>query len=176
MNRHLYRNSDGETSAMAAASIDTSLSERHQRALAALVAVCPATDLEMAIALRDLGFGREEACRRLVRTLREEHGRLVPALDANGQQIRHQNPTGRWAEAWIPGYAPPRGREGWIKVVWADGLTSSFNNDKFDDDDIARRCAEKAPQHVELTASIDGDLITFTAPCGCVATHAKIER
>lgn len=111
MNRHLHRNADGETSAMAAASVDTSLSEKHKRALAALVAVCPATDLEMAIALSGLGFGREEACRRLVRTLREEHGRLVPALDSNGQQVRHLNPTGRWAEAWIPGYATPQERK-----------------------------------------------------------------
>lgn len=108
MNQHLHRRGDGDTSAMAAASVDTSLSENHKRALAALVAVCPATDLEMAVALSGLGFGREEACRRLVRTLREEHGRLVPACDPRtGVQIRHLNPTGRWAEAWIPGYAPP---------------------------------------------------------------------
>ncbi len=104
---HLVRSDDPETSALAANSLDLELSDRHQRVLHALVGICPATDLEMAIALSQLGHGREESCRRIVRTLREEHGRLVPALDANGQQVRHLNPTGRWAECWVPGYSQP---------------------------------------------------------------------
>lgn len=110
MNVHLSRRDDGDTSRMAAASIDTSLTERHEAVLGALVGICPATDLEMAQALSALGYGREESCRRIVRTLREEHGRLVPALDANGQQLRHLNPTGRWADCWIPGHAEPAER------------------------------------------------------------------
>lgn len=106
-NLHLARRNDGETSRLAAESIDTALGPKHRMILAALGSICPATDLEMAIALSQLGYGREESCRRYVRTLREEHGRLVPALDSNGEQVRHLNPTGRWAECWIPGYAPP---------------------------------------------------------------------
>lgn len=108
-NHHLARRGDPETSAMSAAQLD--LKDRHERILAALVSICPATDLEMAEALSARGFGREETCRRKVRTLREEHGRLVPALDSNGDQLRHLNSTGRWAECWTLGYVEPADRD-----------------------------------------------------------------
>lgn len=100
--RHLARNTDGETSHLAAATIDTDLTERHRQTLDAIASICPATDLEMAEHLARLGFGKEESCRRVVRTLREEHGLLVAAVDADGIQIRHLNSTGRWAECWTP--------------------------------------------------------------------------
>lgn len=110
MNRHLSRSGDRETSKLAAASLDIDLSQKHRVALGIAEQMCPATDLEMALEMSRRGLGREESCRRLVRTLREEHGRLIPALDANGQQLRHLNPTGRWAECWIPGYGTPMER------------------------------------------------------------------
>jgi len=107
-NRHLSRRSDVETSALAASTLELDLSERHERVLAELHSICPATDLEMAQALSELGHGREESCRRVVRTLREEHGRLVAAIDAEtGDQIRHLNSTGRWADCWQPGDGIP---------------------------------------------------------------------
>ena len=107
MNRHLSRTGDGETSQMSASMVDTTLTERHERVLAWVGPMCPATDLEMAQGLSAAGYGSEESCRRVVRTLREEHGRLVPAFDADGVQVRHLNTTGRWAECWQPGHAPP---------------------------------------------------------------------
>ena len=110
MNRHLSRTGDGETSQMAASMVDTTLTERHERVLAWVGWMCPATDLEMAQGLSAAGYGSEESCRRVVRTLREEHGRLVPAYDNYGVQIRHLNTTGRWAECWRPGHAPPQER------------------------------------------------------------------
>lgn len=92
---------------MSASMVDTTLTERHERVLAWVGPMCPATDLEMAQGLAAAGYGSEESCRRVVRTLREEHGRLVPAFDNMGLQIRHLNTTGRWAECWQPGHAPP---------------------------------------------------------------------
>ena len=103
MNHDLARSGDPTTSHLAAESLDLKWTDKLDQIVDALDAVCPATDLEMAEALSALGFGKEESCRRSVRTIREKHGRLVPARDAEGLQLRHMNSTGRWADCWEPG-------------------------------------------------------------------------
>lgn len=110
MNHDLARTEDPTTSHLAAASIDLNWTDKLDQIFQALPAICPATDLEMAEALSSLGFGKEESCRRSIRTLREKYGRLVPARDVDGSHLRHLNSTGRWADCWIPGegyVAPP---------------------------------------------------------------------
>lgn len=111
-NRDLARASDKETSREAAASIDHTLTASHESILDWLRRFGPATDLEMAEAMVRRGtYEREEAARRAVRTLREKHGRMVPAISNYGDHITHRNSTGRRAVCWIVGDGQPAAQQ-----------------------------------------------------------------
>ena len=61
----------------------------------------PATDDKVAAAMVANGVaGRTETARRWVRTLRERHNMIVPALRHDGTQIELTNESGRLALAW----------------------------------------------------------------------------
>lgn len=98
----LARASDPHTSHEAAKSIDFKLKDTHQWILNWLMVHGPATDDEMAVAAVDAGlFERTESARRQVRTLRERHGLIEPAVDKlTGYQITFPNPSGRRALGW----------------------------------------------------------------------------
>lgn len=130
-NRDLARHGDKVTSHEAAASIAHDMTERHHRVLAWLRMNGPATDLEMAEAMRNIFGGREESARRAVRTLREKHGAMVPALNDEGEQITHVNSTGRRGVCWIVGRAEP--------VAQADTIAARV-----------RRCVASPGGYVEL--------------------------
>lgn len=115
--RRLARRDDPATSSMAAESLDLDITERHEHIVSWLRRNGPATDLEMAEAMVAAGvFRREEAARRAVRTVREEHGLMVPALDHRGDLVRHVNSTGREADCWIVGLAADQ--ESAVGVTW----------------------------------------------------------
>jgi hypothetical protein len=60
-----------------------------------------ATDDEMAVAAVELGLcERHEQGRRLARTMRENHGLIVPYLLPNGKQLTKLNASGREALCW----------------------------------------------------------------------------
>jgi hypothetical protein len=97
----LARNTDPATSHAAAASLDHKLKTHHLQALAWLGLHGPRTDDEIAQGLVHDGIAkRTETARRWVRTLREEHGMIVPALDDKGAHIERVNDSGRAARAW----------------------------------------------------------------------------
>lgn len=109
---HLARNNDPDTSDEAAASLDLARTAKHDILIAWLDTNGCATDVEMAeFLVRTKVHATTEQARRSVRTLREEHGELVPAYDKDGERIRHRNPSGRWAECWKPGTAAPTTRK-----------------------------------------------------------------
>lgn len=122
----LARRTDPVTSHAAAESLDFELTPRHQTILDWLADNGPATDLEIASAMVERGtFTREEAARRGVRTLREQHGRLVVATDEAGETIYHRNYTGRDAVCWIVGRAEPKSP---LAVVQASAARSRIRN------------------------------------------------
>lgn len=107
-NVNLARSDDPSTSKAAAASIDLTLSERHQ-AVHALYRDGQGrpdrdvglTDDEGADLAVSAGIvARHEQARRLIRTLREAHGLLVPVIGADGRQAERTNASGRRARAW----------------------------------------------------------------------------
>jgi hypothetical protein len=109
---HLARREDKETSHLAAESLDLRLTAKHEAVIDWLTRNGPATDLELAEGLvRDGVFRREESARRAVRTVREEHGLMVPAVDDTGAVIRHVNSTGRAADCWTLGATKPASRK-----------------------------------------------------------------
>jgi len=95
------RTSDPVTSHAAAASLDHRLKDQHHLMLYHLMTHGPLTDDQLAQAAVDQGWtGRTETARRWVRTLRERHGLIVPALDDDGLQLEQENESGRMALAW----------------------------------------------------------------------------
>ena len=105
--RHARR-SDPATSKQAAARLDHTLADHHRVVLDWLDQHGPATDDQIAQAMVDADLTtRTETARRWVRTLREEHHQIVPAMGTfygGPQPIRKQiqlpNPSGRLALAW----------------------------------------------------------------------------
>lgn len=96
----LARSTDPDTSKRAAASISHDLTDHHRAVLDWLAEHGPATDDQVAQAMVDADLtSRTETARRWVRTLREEHNRIVPAV-RHGHQIQLPNPSGRLALAW----------------------------------------------------------------------------
>ena len=94
------RTTDPATSKLAAATLTHDLTDHHQAVLDWLTEHGPATDDQVAQAMVDLDLTtRTETARRWVRTLREEHHRIVPAVE-HGRQIQLPNPSGRLALAW----------------------------------------------------------------------------
>lgn len=98
----LARASDPETSKAAARSVSHELKDSHQWILNWLTIHGPATDDEMAVAAVEAGLvARTESARRQVRTLRERHGLIVPAVDKHtGFQLTFVNASGRQALGW----------------------------------------------------------------------------
>jgi len=97
--RHVRR-SDPATSKQAAARLDHTLADHHRVVLDWLDQHGPATDDQIAQAMVDADLTtRTETARRWVRTLREEHDQIAPAM-RHGQQIQLPNPSGRLALAW----------------------------------------------------------------------------
>ena len=97
--RHARR-SDPTTSKQAAARLDHTLADHHRVVLDWLDEHGPATDDQIAQAMVDADLTtRTETARRWVRTLREEHDQIAPAM-RHGQQIQLPNPSGRLALAW----------------------------------------------------------------------------
>lgn len=97
--RHARR-SDPATSKQAAARLDHTLADHHRVVLDWLDQHGPATDDQIAQAMVDADLTtRTETARRWVRTLREEHDQIAPAM-RHGQQIQLPNPSGRLALAW----------------------------------------------------------------------------
>lgn len=96
------RNSDPNTSRDAALSLDHGLKDVHRAALRWFERNGPQTDDEAANGLVMSGFtDRHETARRWVRTVRERHGLLVPALDEDGLQMKRKNArSGREALCW----------------------------------------------------------------------------
>jgi hypothetical protein len=94
------RTTDPATSKLAAATLTHDLTDHHRAVLEWLTEHGPATDDQIAQAMVDLDLTtRTETARRWVRTLREEHHRIVPAI-RHGDQIQLPNPSGRSALAW----------------------------------------------------------------------------
>lgn len=94
------RTTDPATSKLAAATLTHDLTDHHRAVLDWLTEHGPATDDQIAQAMVDLDLTtRTETARRWVRTLREEHHRIVPAT-RHGDQIQLPNPSGRLALAW----------------------------------------------------------------------------
>lgn len=94
------RTTDPATSKLAAATLTHDLTDHHRAVLDWLTEHGPATDDQIAQAMVDLDLTtRTETARRWVRTLREEHHRIVPAV-RHGDQIQLPNPSGRLALAW----------------------------------------------------------------------------
>lgn len=94
------RTTDPATSKLAAATLTHDLTDHHRAVLDWLTEHGPATDDQIAQAMVDLDLtARTETARRWVRTLREEHHRIVPAV-RHGHQIQLPNPSGRLALAW----------------------------------------------------------------------------
>lgn len=98
----LARSTDPATSKAAAESLSFGLRYSHRWMLDWLREQGPATDDAIALAAVDAGlFERTEAARRQVRTLREKHGLLEPAVDKQtGFQITFANASGRQALGW----------------------------------------------------------------------------
>lgn len=98
----LARSTDPETSKAAAQSISLELKDSHRWILNWLTEHGPATDDEIALAAVDAGLmPRTETARRQVRTLRERHELIVPAVDeTTGTQLTFVNASGRQALAW----------------------------------------------------------------------------
>lgn len=97
----MARRTDPHTSKAAAAQVDLTLRNKHARLLMWLRENGPATDDEMAEAAIDLGLViRHEQGRRLARTMRENHGLIVPYLLPSGEQMEAYNPSGRLALCW----------------------------------------------------------------------------
>ena len=102
------RTTDPATSKLAAATLTHDLTDHHRAVLDWLTEHGPATDDQIAQAMVDLDLTtRTETARRWVRTLREEHHRIVPAMGTfyGGpqpiqKQIQLPNPSGRLALAW----------------------------------------------------------------------------
>ena len=95
------RSSDPATSHAAARSLDHTLKREHLAVLIWLAENGPATDDAIAAAMVANGVAtRTETARRWVRTLRERHGMIVPALRHDGTQVEFTNESGRLALAW----------------------------------------------------------------------------
>lgn len=97
----LARATDPSTSHEAAASLNFTLDDRHRILMSWLEEFGPATDDKIAdrmVAAKQCA--RHEQARRLVRTLREQHKLIVPALDNDGNQIETVNASGRKARMW----------------------------------------------------------------------------
>jgi hypothetical protein len=95
------RASDPITSKAAAASLDHGLKPTHAAVISWLKAHGPATDDEIAVAMVAQGHtARTEVARRWVRTLRERHELIAPALDVHGGQSMRENESGRMAQLW----------------------------------------------------------------------------
>lgn len=125
--RRLARRTDPVTSHAAAGSLDLTLTTKHQLILDWLAENGPATDLEMAEAMVRLGhYAREESARRAVRTLREEHGRMVEAVDEIGLTIFHRNSTGREAVCWVVGDGTRRNHVDTIRKAAARSRVRTF--------------------------------------------------
>lgn len=94
------RRTDPTTSKLAAATLTHDLTDHHRAVLDWLTEHGPATDDQIAQAMVDLDLAtRTETARRWVRTLRERHHRIVPAV-RHGDQIQLPNSSGRLALAW----------------------------------------------------------------------------
>ena len=101
------RTTDPATSKLAAVALSHDLTDHHRAVLDWLTEHGPATDDQIAQAMVDADLTtRTETARRWVRTLREEHHRIVPAV-RHGDQIQLPNPSGRLALAWdVPNREP----------------------------------------------------------------------
>ena len=100
------RRSDPVTSKLAAATLTHDLTDHHRAVLEWLTEHGPATDDQIAQAMVDGGLtARTETARRWVRTLRERHDQIAPAMH-DGQQIQLPNPSGRLALAWTTRTSP----------------------------------------------------------------------
>lgn len=96
----LARTADPATSKRAAATLTHDLTDHHRAVLDWLTEHGPATDDQIAQAMVDADLTpRTETARRWVRTLREEHDQIAPAM-THGQQLQLANPSGRLALAW----------------------------------------------------------------------------
>ena len=94
------RTTDPATSKLAAVALSHNLTDHHRAVLDWLTEHGPATDDQIAQAMVDADLTtRTETARRWVRTLREEHHQIVPAI-RHGDQIQLPNPSGRLALAW----------------------------------------------------------------------------
>ena len=99
----LARTDDPTTSQAAAAAVETKLKPGHLTVLDLLRKQGPYTDDELADAAVMRGVvGRHEQARRLIRTLRETHGLIVPFtyMEAGGEQATRRNVSGRYALLW----------------------------------------------------------------------------
>ena len=101
------RTTDPATSKLAAVALSHHLPAHHRAVLDWLTDHGPATDDQIAQSMVDADPPtRPEPARRWVRTLREEHHRIVPAV-RHGDQIQLPNPSGRLALAWdVPNREP----------------------------------------------------------------------
>lgn len=97
----LARATDPSTSHEAAASLNFKLDDRHRILMSWLEEYGPATDDKIADRMVTVNqCARHEQARRLVRTLREQHRLIVPALGDDGNQIETVNASGRKARMW----------------------------------------------------------------------------
>lgn len=110
------RRTDPVTSRDAAAAVESKLTDRHQKMLQIYALAAHRknglTDDEAAdIAVTRRLVGRHEQARRLIRTLRELHGRLVPVMDKHDRkrQATRENVSGRRALVWAWDGRPYRG-------------------------------------------------------------------
>jgi hypothetical protein len=106
----LARSTDPDTSHDAQRSLDLQWDDQHEEALKVYRQHGPLTDIQAANEMcKLLTFSSNmETNRRLIRTIREEHGRLVPSIGTDGEQIKSTNPSGRQALCWEPGNGSPK--------------------------------------------------------------------
>lgn len=137
----LARSTDPQTSHDAERSLDLLWTTEHESALRIYSYMGPMTDIQAAEELCKIWLFSDsmETNRRLIRTIRENHGRLVPALDAEGNQIQSKNPSGRWALCWKPGHGTPREapkKETYVKLR----AVACKTENKFCAPDCSREC------------------------------------
>lgn len=101
MSSHQYhRNTDPETSRLAAEALNLTLRNKHLEILRVLVDLDEATDDDVANEAMIRGFvKRHEEARRAIRTIRDRTEFIIPAIGDNGQKIR-ENASGRCARVW----------------------------------------------------------------------------
>lgn len=101
MSSHIYyRNTDPETSRLAAEALNLTLRNKHIEILRVILDLDEATDDDIATEAVIRGIAkRHEEARRAIRTVRDKTEFIIPAIGDNGQKIR-ENSSGRCARVW----------------------------------------------------------------------------